>query len=432
MTNSALLTGEDVTERRIRARARPADAQGRGRSVEPVGARDGALRPVSTPAVALVTGFGPFGTDTYLPALPAVALALAVPAATAQLSITVFLVGLAIGQLLAGPISDAAGRRVMLLVGGAALVVTSGLCVVAQDAGTLLAARAVQGLAAGTGAAIGVAVVSDRYSGTEAAARFGTLSAIRLIAPVIAPGIGGLILVVTDFRGVFVFMTAMSALVLLVAAVGIPETLEPGRRQPAGLRHLGARVTDLLRLRAFRTPVIVQCLATAGFFVYIGGSSFVLQQQLGIDDRLYSVVFATDAAAMVVTSVLFRRFIVTVPAARLRAVGLWMSSGGAVALLVLELVTAGGAGLAAVWVLLGIAVAGNGFCIPATTVLAQEAGRASAGTAASLSGGLAFLVGALTTPLTGLIGVQTVLVLALGMAVLSSAALVASRLLPRG
>ncbi|MFD1721325.1 Bcr/CflA family efflux MFS transporter [Amnibacterium endophyticum] len=392
----------------------------------------GDRRPVSTPALALVTGFGPFGTDTYLPALPAVALALAVPASTAQLSITVFLVGLAVGQLLAGPISDAAGRRGLLLGSGVALVVASAACVVAADAGTLLVARTVQGLAGGAGSAIGVAVVSDRYSGPEAAARFGTLSAIRLIAPVVAPGIGGLILLVSDFRGVFVFMTAFSALVLLIAAVGLPETLEPAMRQPAGLRHLGARIVDLLRRPAFRAPVIVQCIAQAGFFVYIGGSSFVLQQQLGIGEGLYSIVFATDAAAMVVTSVLFRRFVLRVPVTRLRAIGLWMSSGGAAALLLVELVTAGGAGLAAVWVLLGVAVAGNGFCIPATTVLAQEAGRPSAGTAASLSGGLAFLVGALTTPLTGLIGVQTVLVLALGMAVLSTTALVASRLLPRG
>ncbi len=378
--------------------------------------------------MALATGFGPFGTDAYLPALPAVSVALAVSASTSQLTITIFLIGLAVGQLLAGPISDASGRRRLMLGGAVVLVLASAACTISPDAPTLLAARALQGLAAGSASAIGVAVISDRFTGVEAAARFGTLSAIRLIAPVIAPGIGGLILLVTDFRGVFVFMTALSAVVLVVAAVRIPETLDPAQRQPGGLRHLAGRMGALLARPAFRAPVIVQCLATAGFFVYIGGSSFVLQQQYGIGQGLYAIVFATDAAAMVVTSVLFRRWIRRVPAGRLRGIGLVMSSGAAGVLLLVVLL-AGEVPLAPVWVLLGVAVAGNGFCIPATTVLAQAAGRDSAGTAASLSGGLSFLVGALTTPLTGLVGVQSVLVLALGMAVLSTAALVTSRLL---
>jgi DHA1 family bicyclomycin/chloramphenicol resistance-like MFS transporter len=380
-------------------------------------------------ALALVTGFGPFGTDAYLPALPAVRRALDTSPSVAQLTITIFLGGLAIGQLVAGPVSDAVGRRRLVLGGTLLLALTSALCVVAPTAGLLLVARGLQGLAAGSGAAVGVAVVADRFSGPEAAAKFGTLSAIRLIAPVIAPAVGGLILVAFDFRGVFAFMTALAVFVLLAGLLGVPETLPPERRQPGGIRHLVGRTSTLLRTPAFRAPVIVQCLATAGFFVYIGGSTFVLQQDLGISEGLYSIVFATDAAAMVVTSVLFRLLVHRVAPARLRGIGLWMSSGAAVALLVVELVARDGAPLAAVWVLLAIAVAGNGFCIPATTVLAQAAGRRSSGTAASLTGGLSFLVGALTTPLTGVIGLQTVTVLAVAMATLSTAALVTSRVM---
>lgn len=381
---------------------------------------------MSTLALALVTGFGPFGVDTYLPALPAVTRTFGASPSLVQLTITVFLVGLAIGQLIAGPVSDAVGRRRLVLGGTVVLAVTSALCILAPTIGTLLAARSVQGLAAGSGAAIGVAIVSDRFSGPEAAAKFGTLAAIRLTAPVIAPAIGGLILIVSDFRGVFAFMAALGVIVLVAALLGVPETLPVERRQPGGVRNLVARTADLLRDPVFRAPVIVQCLATAGFFVYIGGSSFVLQQDLGIGEGLYSVVFATDAAAMVLVTLLFRLLVHRVQTARLRGVGLLMSSGAAVLLVLLELLAGGAAPLAPVWVLLGIAVAGNGFCIPATTVLAQAAGRRSAGTASSLSGGLSFLVGALMTPLTGLIGVQTVPVMAFAMAVLSTAALVVS------
>lgn len=386
---------------------------------------------MSVLAVAAVSTFGPFATDAYLPALPAVAAAFAVPASVAQLSVTVFLIGLAVGQLVAGPISDAAGRRRLLLGGAVVLAIGSALCLAAPNAAVLLAARALQGLAAGNGAAVGVAVIADRFSGVEAAAKFGSLAALRLIAPVVAPGIGGLILTRTDFRGVFLFLTALGVLVLIVTALGIPETLPPERRQPGGVRHLIGRTAELLRRPAFRAPVVVQCLGTAGFFVYIGGSSFVLQRQFGVGASLYAVIFATDAAAMVLASVLFRRLIVRVSARRLRTVGLWLCSGAAGALLATEAVTGGTTPLAVVWVLLAVAVAGNGFCLPATTVLAQEAGRGSAGTAASLSGGLSFLAGALATPLTGLVGAQTVLALTLGMTVFSTGGLVASRLLPR-
>lgn len=380
-------------------------------------------------ALALVTGFGPFGIDAYLPALPAVSRTLGESSSLVQLTITVFLVGLAVGQLVAGPLSDALGRRRLVLGGTVLLVLASASCVLAPTIGALLVARSVQGLAAGSGAAIGVAIVSDRFSGPEAAAKFGTLAAIRLTAPVIAPAVGGVILVVSDFRGVFAFMAALGVLVLVAALRGVPETLPVERRQPGGVRHLVARSADLLRDPAFRAPVIVQCLATAGFFVYIGGSSFVLQQEFGISESLYAVVFATDAAAMVVATLLFRLLVRRVPTARLRSVGLALSSGGAALLVLLELPAGGAAPLAPVWVLLGIAVAGNGLCIPAATVLAQAAGRRSAGTASSLSGGLSFLVGGLITPLTGLIGVQTVPVMALAMAVLSTAALVVSRVL---
>lgn len=384
---------------------------------------------MSTLALALVTGFGPFGTDTYLPALPAVARALDTSASLSQLTVTVFLAALAVGQLIAGPVSDALGRRRLVLGGTVLLALTSVACVLAPTIGALLAARGLQGLAAGSGTAVGVAIVSDRFSGPEAAAKFGTLAAIRLVAPVIAPAIGGVILLVSDFRGVFAFMAVLALLVLGAALVRVPETLPADRRQPGGVRHLVTRSADLLRDPAFRVPVLVQCLATAGFFVYIGGSSFVLQQDLGISQSLYSVVFATDAAAMMLVTLIFRMLVRRVPTARLRGAGLVMSSGAAVVLVVLELLVGGAAPLAPVWVLLGVAVAGNGFCIPATTVIAQAAGRRSAGTAASLSGGLSFLVGALTTPLTGLLGVQTVPAMVLAMAVLSTAALVVSRLL---
>lgn len=381
----------------------------------------------SLAALVLVVGVGPFATDTYLAALPQVQASLATSATLAQLSVTAFLVGLAVGQLTSGPVSDARGRRRLVVASSVAFLLTSVVCALAPSGPLLVAVRLVQGIAAGCGVAVGRAVVSDRYSGPEAAARYGTLAAITLLGPVVAPAIGGLVLQVGSWRWVFGFLAALGAAMTVGALLGIPETLPPGRRQATGPGELRHRVADLLGDPAFRGPVIVQGLATAGFFVYIGGSSFVLQTQLGVSEGLYAVVFATNAAAMSVVSIVFRLVVVRRGALPLRQVGLAMSTTAAVALAVVALAAGDDVALPPTWALLAVVVAGMGFAIPATTVLAQEAGRRSGGTASSLSGGLTFLVGALATPLTGLTGQQDVRGMAVMMAVLLVASVVASR-----
>ncbi|TNM69637.1 multidrug effflux MFS transporter [Streptomyces sp. NP160] len=378
--------------------------------------RSTARRP-SLLALALVTGIGPFATDTYLAALPQVREALATSSTGAQLTITGFIVGLAVGQLVAGPVSDGRGRRGVVVGSAAAFTVVSLLCVLAPSAALLVLLRVLQGLVAGAGVAVGRAVISDSHDGPAAAKAFGTLAAITLLAPVIAPAIGGLVLQVADWRAVFGLMGALGALMLAAALAGVPETLPPQHRQRGGLRALGARVADLGRDRAFLHPVVVQCLATAGFFVYIGGSSIVLQGALGISSGTYSLVFATNAAAMAATSLAFRLTVVRLGARALRRVGLLTSTAGALALLVTSVVASSGDDggdphLGVVWPLLTVVVAGMGFTLPASTVLAQEAGRRSAGTASSLLGGSGFLVGAAVTPLTGLVGDESVLAMA--------------------
>jgi DHA1 family bicyclomycin/chloramphenicol resistance-like MFS transporter len=240
--------------------------------------------------------------------------------------VTAFVVGLAVGQLVAGPVSDSTGRRWPVVGGAVAFAVLSLVCALAPGAGVLVAARLAQGLVAGAAVAVGRAVVADRYEGDAAARRYGTLAGITLIAPVLAPAVGGLLLGVGSWRTVFAFLTALGVAMTAAALLGVPETLPREHRQASGLRSLGARTADLLTDRAFLSPVAVQCLATAGFFVYIGGSSFVLQSQLGIGPGLYSAVFATDAAAMVTASWVFRALVVRRGAVALRWAGLGASA----------------------------------------------------------------------------------------------------------
>jgi MFS transporter, DHA1 family, multidrug resistance protein len=365
------------------------------------------------PALVLVTGVGPLATDAYLAGLPKVQHDLHTSSTVAQLTMTAFIIGLAVGQLVFGPISDGVGRRRLMLLSAATFAVASLCCAVAAQPWLLVAARLVEGVAGGSGVALGRAVISDQHEGAAAATRYGTLISITLIGPVIAPAIGGVILAVGSWRTVFWLLTAVGVAMVGAIWFGVPETLPPQRRHEHGLAESAGRMRAMLRMRAFVAPVVVQCLATAGFFTYIGGSSIVLHDEFGISTSRYATLFATNALAMAVAAVTFRLTVVRVGAVRLRRIGLGVSTGAAIALLCYAVAAGDSISLAPTWVLLAGMVAGNGLTIPATTTLAQEAGRYAGGTASALQGGLTFVVGAFATPLTGVTGHQSVLVMSL-------------------
>jgi DHA1 family bicyclomycin/chloramphenicol resistance-like MFS transporter len=377
----------------------------------------GAGHPPAMAALVLVTGVGPLATDTYVAGLPELQRSLSTSAAVAQLTLTAFIVGVALGQLALGPMSDGRGRRPYLLGGTVAFAVLSAACALAPTGPTLVAARLGQGVVAGCGVAVGRAVVSDHWHGTAAAARFGTLAAITYLGPVLAPAVGAVVLARGSWRTIFALLAVVGAAMVVAVVRGIPESLPPTARQGHGLAHSVQRMRDLLRDNDFMRHVVVQCLATAGFFTYIGGSAFVLQTTYGVSQTTYAVLFATNAAAMVVASIGFRALVGRVGPAPLRTVGVTVATAASAALVVVALTGPhAGSPLAVPWTLLCLVVAGMGLSIPGTMALAQEAGRRSRGTASALQGGLTFLVGAAVTPLTGLVGYDTLLPMALLMA----------------
>lgn len=363
-------------------------------------------------ALILLTGLGTFATDTYLSGLPALQRSLHTSATTAQLTITAYIVGVAAGQLLLGPLSDAWGRRRMLITGAALFMVLSVACAAAPNAAVLVAARLGQGLAIGGGIAIARATVTDTRSGPAAAATFGTLAYVSFLGPIIAPAIGGLVLVHSTWRFVFLGLALAGAVMTVAVVAGVPETLPSHRRQSGGLAAAGYRMGGLLRDWGFMQHVAVYSLTAGGFFTYIGGSSFVLQTTLQITPGLYTVVFTVNAAAMAAAGVAFRVLVGRTGPRRLRTLGVATSTTAAATLLAVALTARSEVPLAAPWVLLCLLVAGTGFTVPATTALAQEAGRRSPGTAAALQGGIGFLAGALVTPLTGSLGYHSLVPMA--------------------
>lgn len=369
-------------------------------------------------ALLLVTGTSALSTDTYISSLPAVETSLRTSSAVTQLTMTAFMAGMAVGQLSSGPVSDARGRRHMILVACVVFTLMSGLCALASAGWLLVGERAGQGIAAGTGVAVGRAVVNDWHRGPAAAATFGALSAVSLILPVVAPAVGSALVTVGDWRTIFWFLAAVGVVMTVGAVVGLPETLPPSRRHPGGFAQLRLRTLDLLRDRRFAVPVLLQCLTVGGFFVYIGGSSLVLQEGLGVSRAQYTLVFTTNAAAMVTTSALFRLLVMRTGPAVLRRCAAAVQTAAVVLLLVACVVAPDHRpSLMVVWVALAAMTAGLGMYFPANASIAQQAGRRYAGTASALSGGLPFLVGALTTPLTGALGGETVLTMATYMVV---------------
>ena len=381
------------------------------RSERPRSAGPGRRPPLA--ALVLLTGVSPLATDAYLPGLPALQRSLHTSAATAQLTLTAFLIGMAVGQLITGPISDSTGRRPVVLTSAGLFMALSALCAVVSSAPLLVVLRLLEGVAGGGMVAAGRAMVSDTSAGAEAARRYGTLSSVTLLAPVLAPPIGSAILTVGSWRTVFAGL-GLVGVGMIVAAFRLAETLPASARQGSSAGATLRRVSDLSTDWSYMRHVVVQVFATMGFFVYIGGSAFALQTVYGISQSRYAEVFTVNAITMVVTSALFRALVVRVGAARLRLIGLALAAAGAGALLVTALLgTETLSSLAAPWVSFSLVTAGMGLSIPASNVLAQEAGRRSGGTASALFGGLLFLAGSAVTPLTGLLGYDSLTPMAL-------------------
>ncbi|WP_433305134.1 multidrug effflux MFS transporter [Actinoplanes sp. CA-030573] len=360
--------------------------------------------------LGLLTALGPFTIDLYLPALPAIAHQLHTSESAVQLTLTGTLAGLGVGQLVAGPLSDALGRRRPLLAGIGLHIVASLLCAVSSGVALLGTLRFLEGLGAAGAAVIAMAVVRDRFAGDAAATVLSRLILVVGASPVLAPTVGAQLLRWTDWRGTFVALAVIGAGTALFAGFALPETLPPERRRSGGVRTTVADYRRLLRDRVFVGLVLVTGLSMAGLFAYVAGSSFVLQEQFGLTKQQFGIVFAVNAIALIgapqLNVVLLKRF---TPYRILRAALV----GGAVLAVLLMIVTLTGVGdLPAILLLLFPALAAVGFRGPNATALALSRHGEAAGTAASLLGAFQFGVGGLAAPLVGVLGNDAVAMVA--------------------
>lgn len=349
-----------------------------------------------------IIAIGPLTIDMYLPAFPSIGVELRADPTSVQLTLTGTLLGLSLGQLLVGPLADAFGRRRPLLYGLGLHVVASLLCLVAPNVAVLGVLRVLQGLGTAAASVVASAVVRDLVSGVAAAKVFSRLILVLGAAPILAPSLGSQVLRLADWRGIFVTLALLGAAIGVMAALALPETLPPSRRQRADLRTTLRSYRTILSDRTFMGLVLTSSLGMAALFAYVGGSSYVMQEQYGLSEQRFGIVFGLGAVGLTASAQLNVRLLNRYAPRQVILGALTLSCAGVVLLLLTATTHLGGlAGLVVpLWLVLG----GIALINPNTGALALTRHGEAAGTASAVMGSLMFGVGAVTTPLVGALG----------------------------
>ncbi|WP_249691472.1 multidrug effflux MFS transporter [Stappia sp. WLB 29] len=257
--------------------------------------------------LASLTALGPISTDMYLPALPSILRDLDTTHASVQLTLSVFLVGFAAGQVFYGPLADRIGRKPVLIAGLAIYAVASLACTLAPTVEVLIVARFCQAFGAAGPVVLARAVVRDLYEGPRAGQELARMGSIMGLAPAIAPFFGGLIAAAGGWRFVFLVSVAFAAAVIVGVWRGLPETIRARETAPFSVRAILSGFGGLLRHRAYAAYLAVVTLTYCGLFAFISGSSFVLQDIFGLSPSLYGIAFGVCAGAYVVGTLIGQR-----------------------------------------------------------------------------------------------------------------------------
>lgn len=354
----------------------------------------------------LLTVFGPISMDLYLPALPTLTRELQASTSLAQLTVTACLVGLAVGQLIAGPLSDRHGRRPVLLIGISIYVLASLLCATSPTIEVLLGTRLLQGLAGGSGVVIAQAAGRDVYAGGALSRFYGRLTVMGGLAAVVGPLIGGQLNIVTSWRGLFLFLAIIGVLILIASATFFPETLPPAARSVGGFRRTIGGFRLLVTDRVFLGAALNQGLIYAAVFAYLAGATFVLQGIYGLSPQGYSFAFGLNSVGVMTFGYAAGRATERWSTRGTLAVGVAVTGAGALGLL-----TAGLTHMPLCVVVCSLFALASGAAItspPATTIAMSDYPHL-AGTASSLVGMARYGFGGIAAPFVGIAGAATIL-----------------------
>ena len=283
--------------------------------------------------LGLLTAITPLATDLYLPALPIMPGELNTTASNIQMTIGVMTFGVALGQLFGGPISDTMGRKMPLVVGNLLCVISSIICAYAPSIEILLLGRFLQGLTGSVGVVISKAIARDFASGQELTKLFALLMMVNGLAPVIAPLVGGQLLLFTTWRVIFIILAVFSA-ILLVGSLLFRESLPKEKRVTGGVGVAVKNYITLIKDKPFLGQTLIQLFAFGGFFAYISGSSFVYQNIFGLSAQEFSYLFGINSCGIVLASAISSRVSNVITAKQLLTFSLWQLTIGSLLFLV--------------------------------------------------------------------------------------------------
>ncbi|MBF0688834.1 MAG: multidrug effflux MFS transporter [Cellulomonas sp.] len=341
-------------------------------------------------------------TDIYLPSLPDVARDLGTSAAAVQLTMTGMLIGGAVGQLVIGPLSDRFGRRTPVLVGVALHVVVSLLCAIAPAIVPLVALRVAQGFFNASATVVAMALIRDRFTGSDASRLMSRLMLVIGVAPLFAPSLGGLIAGQWGWRAVFVVLAAFGVVLWFVVLLRMPETLPPERRRDGGVRTALSGYRHLLRDRHFVALAVLPGLAMAVLMTYVVASPFVLRVGYGLSEHQFALLFAANGVGLVLGAQVNAALVRRVAPIRILRVAVVLTVLLTGVLLVLALTGFGG--LWGLLVVLWLVLALVNFAPPNATAIALGRHGAIAGTAAAFIGALQAGTGGVVANLSGVLG----------------------------
>jgi MFS transporter, DHA1 family, multidrug resistance protein len=344
---------------------------------------------------------GPFTIDTYLPSFPTIVKDYDTTASLVQVSLTTCLLGLGLGQLVIGPMSDVQGRRKPLRTFLFLYLIASVICAFAPNIYTFIGARFIQGFAAAGGLVISRAIVRDLYSGRELTKFFSLLMLVGNLGPIVAPIAGAIILAFTDWSGVFLVLSCIGIILVLLVSWKLEETLPEEKRVSSNFSQIVKNFGSLFRDREFTGYALTQGLIVAGIFAYVSGIPFVYQNIYGVSPQVFSLLFGVNGVALIIGSQLVGRLADIISETTFLKIGLFTANiAGAVLLAALLLK----APLLAVAIPIFFFIASLAVISSTSFTLAMEKQGHIAGSASALLGLLPFVLGSLTSPLVGIAG----------------------------
>ena len=354
--------------------------------------------------LGLMTAMAPLSTDMYLPALPTMQLDMGISASLAQMTLTMTMLGMALGQIFAGPVSDRYGRKGPLTIGMLVFTLTTVGCVLAENITVFLFFRFMAGFAGASGIVIARAIARDVCEGPELTKFFAMLMMVNGLAPIMAPVIGGQILLFTSWRGVFV-MLVLVGLFQLLATLLYQETL-PTDKRLKGLKDSFAKFPQLLQDRYFLGHCLVQCFVFGAFLSYLAGSSFIFQNIFHVSPQTYSLIFGCIGAGLLLSGTLPARLAGRVPDEKLLHMSLLIPLAGSVLLFLGFYFQAG---MAVILPLLFVTIVPLSVMGAASFSLALSRQGKNVGSASALIGFFSMILGGCMMPLVGIAGENTAL-----------------------